>query len=128
MAVWSATGFNMVLFFAAMQAVPTSLYEAAQLHGANDWEKFRWVTLPLIKETIVVALMLMVIGGMKAFEAIWLLTNQSPNSESHVLGTLMVRSLFVEQRIGQAAASGCLLFVIVLAGSLLTNFLGKREH
>ena len=125
MAIWSATGFNMVLFLAAMQSVPTSLYEAAEIHGASDWQKFRYVTFPSILETFTAATILMFIGGMKAFEAIWLLTNQSPTSDSHVVGTLMVRSLFVEQRVGQAAALATLLFLIVLLGSLLTSRLSQ---
>lgn len=121
MAVWAAAGFNMVLFLAAMQAVPESLYEAAELSGANGWQKFWHITLPSIRETVGVATVLMVIGGMKAFEAIWLLTNQAPSSETHVVGTYMVQSLFVEQRIGQAAALAVLLFAVVLVGSALSH-------
>ena len=121
MAVWAAAGFNMVLFLAAMQSVPQNLYEAADVHGATDWQKFRYITLPLIRETLAVAIVLMVIGGMKAFEAIWLLTNQQPTSETHVVGTFMIRSLFVDQKIGQAAALACLLFAVVLVGSLFSS-------
>jgi ABC-type sugar transport system permease subunit len=75
----------------------------------------------MIWQTVVAALLFMLIGGMKAFEAIWLLTNQAPTTENHVVGTLMVRSMFVEQRIGQAAAIACLLFAIVLVCSLLAD-------
>lgn len=127
MAVWSAAGFNMVLFLAAMQAVPQSLYESAELMGAGEWQKFRYITLPLIRDTLAVATVLMIIGGMKAFEAIWLLTNQQPSSQTHVVGTYMIRSLFVEQRIGQAAALASLLFLVVLVGSLLGNRALEQE-
>jgi ABC-type sugar transport system permease subunit/ABC-type glycerol-3-phosphate transport system substrate-binding protein len=127
MGVWGACGFNMVLFLAAMQAVPEDLYEAAELHGANALEKLRYITLPMIWQTVVAALLFMLIGGMKAFEAIWLLTNQSPTSENHVVGTLMVRSMFVEQRIGQAAAIACLLFASVLVCSLLAERMLNSE-
>ena len=128
MAVWAAAGFNMVLFLAAMQSVPPNLYEAADVHGATDWQKFRYITLPLIRETVAVAVVLMVIGGMKAFEAIWLLTNQQPTSETHVVGTYMIQSLFVDQRIGQAAALACLLFAVVLVGSLLSSKLSGGDR
>lgn len=121
MAVWAAAGFHMVLYLAAMQSVPESLYEAAELSGADAWQKFRYITLPLISETLAVSAVLMVIGGMKAFEAIWLLTNQAPSSDTHVVGTFMVQSLFVEQRIGQAAALAVLLFVVVLVGSVVSH-------
>ncbi|MFA5508060.1 MAG: extracellular solute-binding protein [Vulcanimicrobiota bacterium] len=128
MAVWAAAGFNMVLFLAAMQSVPETLYEAAEVHGAGEWEKFRFITLPLIRDTVAVAAVLMVIGGMKAFEAIWLLTNQQPTSETHVVGTFMIRSLFVEQKIGQAAALACLLFAIVLVGSLYASKIAEEKR
>ena len=128
MAVWAAAGFNMVLFLAAMQSVPQNLYEAAEVHGATDWQKFRFITLPLIRETVAVTVVLMAIGGMKAFEAIWLLTNQQPSSEGHVVGTYMVQSLFVDQRIGQAAALACLLFAVVLVGSLFSSKLSGDKR
>ena len=128
MAVWAAAGFNMVLFLAAMQSVPPNLYEAADVHGATDWQKFRYITLPLIRETVAVAVVLMVIGGMKAFEAIWLLTNQQPTSETHVVGTYMIQSLFVDQRVGQAAALACLLFAVVLVGSLFSSKLSGGDR
>ena len=72
-------------------------------------------------------MVLMVIGGMKAFEAIWLLTNQQPTSETHVVGTFMIQSLFVDQRIGQAAALACLLFTVVLVGSLFSSKLSGGD-
>jgi raffinose/stachyose/melibiose transport system permease protein len=127
MGIWGACGFNMVLFLAAMQGVPEDLYEAADLYGANAWQKFRHITLPMIWPTVVAALLFMLIGGMKAFEAIWLLTSQAPTTENHVVGTLMVRSMFVEQRIGQAAAIACLLFATVLVCSLLADRLLTRD-
>lgn len=126
MGIWSAAGFNMVLFLAAMQAVPSSLYEVARVNGATVWQQFRFVTLPLIRETVTVAVILLMIGGMKAFEAIWILTNQAPTSDTHVVGTLMIRSLFVEQRIGEAAALATLLFLVVLTGSLITRKVSVR--
>lgn len=121
MGLWGACGFNMVLFLAAMQGVPDDLYEAADLYGASAVQKFVYITLPMIWQTVVAALLFMLIGGMKAFEAIWLLTSQAPTTENHVVGTLMVRAMFVEQRIGQAAAIACLLFATVLVCSLLAD-------
>lgn len=128
MGLWGACGFNMVLFLAAMQSIPEELYEAAELYGANGWHKFWGITLPLIWPTVVAALLFALIGGMKAFESIWLLTNQSPTSENHVIGTLMVRSMFVEQRMGQAAALACLLFATVLVFSLLADRALTRDE
>ena len=128
MGIWGACGFNMVLFLAAMQGVPEDLYEAASLYGANAWQRFRYITLPMIWPTVVAAFLFMLIGGMKAFEAIWVLTGQSPTTENHVVGTLLVQSMFKEQAIGQAAALACLLFVTVLVGSLLAERVLNRDQ
>ncbi len=127
MGVWGACGFHMVLFLAAMQSVSPHLYEAAELNGANAWEKFRYITLPAIWETLLASVIFMIIAGMKAFEVIWLLTDQSPATDTHVIGTLLVQSMFTEQRIGQAAAVACLLFLIVLVGSLLAARFNRGE-
>jgi len=70
----------------------------------------------------------MVIGGMKAFEVIWLLTNQRPTSETHVIGTLIVDSMFTEFKVGQAAAIAVLLFMLVFFGTASTLRLLRRER
>ncbi|MCA9796564.1 MAG: ABC transporter permease subunit, partial [Candidatus Eremiobacteraeota bacterium] len=127
MGVWGACGFNMVLYLAAMQSVPGELYEAAELDGASDGHKFFQITLPMIWDTLAASLIFMLIAGMKAFEAIWLLTNQSPTTGTHVVGTLMVRSMFTDMRIGEAAAIACLLFAMVFVGSALTARFTESE-
>lgn len=121
MGVWAACGFNMVLFLAAMESVPGDLYEAAALEGADEWQQFWGITLPLIWETVTVALVFSIIGGMKAFETIWLLTNQMPTTQTHVVGTLMVSTMFTEFRMGEATAIAVLLFAMVFVGTLVAR-------
>ena len=75
MSIWGACGFNMILFLAAMESIPQSMYEAAEIDGALAWRQFIGITLPLIWEGLSISVVFMVIGGMKAFEGIWLLTN-----------------------------------------------------
>ena len=69
----------------------------------------------------------MVIGGLKAFENIWLLTSQRPTSNTHVIGTYMVTTMFKEFKVGQATAIAVLLFVLVFFGTMVTIRLMKRE-
>jgi ABC-type sugar transport system permease subunit/ABC-type glycerol-3-phosphate transport system substrate-binding protein len=128
MSVWGACGFNVLLFLAAMERIPGSLYEAAELDGASAWKQFRHITLPLIRDVMSIALVFLVIGGMKAFEAIWLLTNQGPTTEQHVIGTRMVQTMFVEFRVGEATAIAVLLFLMVFLGSATTLRLMHRER
>jgi len=125
--IWMACGFNLVLYLAAMEGVDGQLYEAAELDGAPAWRQFFFITLPLIWEVVVVSAVFLVIAGLNAFEMIWLLTSQDPDSSTHTLGTLMVTSMFKEFDIGRATAIAVLLFVLVLAGSAALMRGLKRE-
>jgi raffinose/stachyose/melibiose transport system permease protein len=125
--IWMACGFNLVLYLAAMEGVDEQLYEAAELDGAPAWRQFFFITLPLIWEVVVVSAVFIVIAGLNAFEMIWLLTSQDPDSSTHTLGTLMVTSMFKEFNIGRATAIAVLLFVLVLAGSAALMRGLKRE-
>ncbi|MCM2274491.1 MAG: extracellular solute-binding protein [Candidatus Didemnitutus sp.] len=115
--VWMACGFNLVLYLAAMEGINPELYEAAELEGASRARQFFSITLPLIWEVVVVSAVFIVIAGLNAFELVWLLTQQDPDTSTHTLGTMMVTSMFKEFQIGRATAIAVLLFVLVLAGS-----------
>jgi len=128
MSVWGACGFYMVLFLAAMQGIPRELYEAAEIDGASALRQFRDITLPLLQEVIAIATVFLVIGGMKAFEVIWLLTNQRPTTATHVIGTKMVYAMFNEFNVGEASAIAVLLFLMVFFGSAVTLRLMRRER
>lgn len=127
MGVWAGSGFNMILFLAAMQGIPADLYEAADLDGASQWRQFWTITLPMIWSAVSVSVVFMIIGGMKAFEVIWLLTNQQPKSGNHVIGTEMVQAMFQEFRIGEATAIAVVLFLMVFVGTAATLKLMNRN-
>lgn len=115
--LWMACGFNLILYLAAMEGIDSQLYEAAELDGAPAWRQFFTITLPLVWEVVVISAVFIVIGGLNAFEMVWLLTSQDPNSSTHTLGTLMVTSMFKEFQIGRATAIAVVLFTLVLAVS-----------
>jgi ABC-type sugar transport system permease subunit len=125
--VWGACGFNMVLYLAAMQTIPESYYEAATLDGATRWRQFWTITLPLIWDVLTISVVFLVIGGMKAFELIWLLTNQRPQTDNHVIATRMVQTMFNEFRVGESTAIAVLLFLMVFVGSAITKRGLRRE-
>lgn len=127
MFVWGACGFHMILYLAAMQNVPVHLYEAATIDGASPWRQFWSVTIPMIWDVLAISMIFMLIAGMKTFEAIWLLTDQYPTTTTHVIGTRMVTSMFIDFNIGEAASLAVLLFVIVLCGVAMTSRLTRRE-
>jgi ABC-type sugar transport system permease subunit/ABC-type glycerol-3-phosphate transport system substrate-binding protein len=127
MSIWGACGFNMILFLAAMESIPQSIYEAADIDGASPWRQFRTITLPLIWEVLSISIVFMVIGGMKAFETIWLMTNQTPTTQVHVIGTRMVQEMFTEFKVGEATAIAVLLFIMVFFGTAATLRAMRRE-
>lgn len=125
--LWMACGFNLVLYLAAMEAIDPQLYEAAELDGASAWRQFFSLTLPMIWEVVVISAVFIVIAGLNAFEMIWLLTSQDPDTSTHTLGTLMVTSMFKEFQVGRATAIAVMLFVLVIAGSAALMRALKRE-
>ncbi len=127
MSVWGACGFFMILFVSAMESIPVTLYEAAELDGAEAWRQFWCITVPMIWDVLAIAIVFMVIGGMKAFEVIWLLTNQRPVTSTHVISTRMVQAMFTEFKVGEAAAIAVLLFLMVFFGTAVTLRLMRRE-
>lgn len=125
--LWMACGFNLILYLAAMESIDPQLYEAAELDGAPAWRQFFTITLPLIWEVLAISAVFLVLSGLNAFEMIWLLTAQDPNSVSHTLGTLMVTAMFKDFQIGRAAAIAVVLFALVFAASATVLRSLKRE-
>ena len=125
--LWMACGFNLVLYLAAMQGVPDEIYEAAELDGASPCQQFFRLTLPMIRGVLAVSAVFLVIGGLNAFELIWLLTAQEPAAGAHTLGTFMVGMLFGDFQAGRAAAVAVVLFVLVFLGSLAILRLNRGE-
>jgi ABC-type sugar transport system permease subunit/ABC-type glycerol-3-phosphate transport system substrate-binding protein len=126
--LWMACGFNLILYLAAMEGIDPQLYEAAELDGAPKWRQFFQITLPLISDVIAISAVFLVIGGLNAFELVWLLTSQDPGAASHTLGTLLVTTLFKDFQVGRATALAAILFVLVAAGSAAVLAFGRREN
>jgi raffinose/stachyose/melibiose transport system permease protein len=114
--VWMACGFNLILYLAAMEGIDPQLYEAAEIDGASAWMQFLTVTLPSIRGVLAVSAAFLVIGGLNAFEMVWLLTSQEPTASVDTLGTLLVTTMFKDFDIGRAAALAVILFSLVLVG------------
>jgi ABC-type sugar transport system permease subunit/ABC-type glycerol-3-phosphate transport system substrate-binding protein len=115
--IWMACGFNLILYLAAMEGIDPQLYEAAEIDGAPAWMQFFTITLPLIRGVIAISVVFLVIGGLNAFEMVWLLTSQDPSASVSTLGTLLVNTMFKDFDIGRASALAVILFCLVLTGS-----------
>lgn len=128
MSVWSATGFYMVLFLAAMENIPVDFYEAARLDGAGAIQQFRRITLPLMWDVLTTGIIFLVVGGLKFFDAIWVMENGRPSPASHTMATRMYSKVFEEYNVGYGTAIAVLLFILVLMATLVSFRLLKRER
>lgn len=123
---WHWWGFLMVLFLAAMQNIPSDLYEAARLDGANRWQEFRDVTLPGIRPTLVFMIMMTSIWSFLTFDYIWILTQGGPAGASEVLSVLVYKNAFQRFEAGYAAAIG--LTMSALVGIVISIFVVLRKR
>ncbi len=128
MTVWTAVGFYMVLFLAAMENIPESLYEAARLDGAGPARLFQNITIPLMWDVLTTGIIFLVVAGLKAFDAIWIMENGRPTSFTHTLSTLMYSKVFEEYDIGRGTAIAVVLFFLVLGTTLIFRRLLQRER
>ncbi|WP_062212782.1 carbohydrate ABC transporter permease [Aureimonas sp. AU12] len=118
-AAWQYTGFMMVLILAGLQAVPKDLYEAAALDGARGVRAFRHITLPAIRNVLLVSVLITTIGGIKVFDLIYATTQGGPADATQVMGTYIYRQAFTLNNMGYANALSVVLLVLaVLLGVL----------
>jgi len=114
-ACWQYTGFMMVLILAGLQGIPKELYEAAALDGARGLTAFRHITLPSIRNVLIVAVLITTIGGFKVFDLIYATTQGGPANATQVLGTYIYLQAFNLGNMGYANAISVVLLAIAVA-------------
>jgi raffinose/stachyose/melibiose transport system permease protein len=122
---WQYTGYMTMLFLIAMQKIPYEYYEAAMIDGASRIRSFFAITLPQIKEMILVGTVITIIGAFKVFDEVYIMTNGGPGRSTEVLGTMLYRAAFRNDEMGYASTIGTVIFVITLTLSLIQMKLGK---
>ena len=120
---WSYIGVAIILFHAAVRQIPAELYEAVRLDGASGLQSLRYITLPMLRPIFMVVTMLSVLEALRAFDLISVMTRGGPGNASQVLGFLMYRSAFNEQRVGYGAA----ISTVMLALSMLFAIVYLRK-
>ena len=117
--VWSRTPFMFLIFLAALQSIPRDYYEAARMDGANPFHEFFFVTLPLLKGALFVAVMFRLVDAINTFELVYVMTRGGPGRATQILSIFGWRTAFQELDFGQAAALGVIMLVICLTGAML---------
>src|SRR5437773_616812 len=112
---WSwSLGASVVLLLSAMGSIPQPLYESARLDGSRRWDEFRFITMPLLKPTLLYLAVLNTIASFQVFSGIYLLTNGGPNNSTTTLAFSIFRSGFIQYQFGYASAQAAIMFIILL--------------
>lgn len=127
--VWQFAPFYMILFKSALVGISEELYEAAEIDGANPWQKFRSITIPLLMPTIVSSSILAIVGSLKAFDIFYIMTGGGPNGATELMGTYMFKQAFVNFNMGYASAIAFLMFFIALVVTIIIQVIeGRRKR
>lgn len=126
--IWVGIPFNMSLLLAGLQGISGSLYEAARVDGANALNRFRYVTLPLMRSTSLTVLVLGFIYTLNVFDLIFIMTSGGPANATEPMSMYAYRVAFSQFDLGQGSAVATLMFLLLLAGSVLYLYLIRREE
>jgi ABC-type sugar transport system permease subunit len=124
--IWRATPYYMVIFLAGLQAIPNEYYEAARIDGADAWTEFRHITLPLLKPTTLLVMVMSVIVAMKVFAVPLIMTGGGPADSTRVLPLFIYQTAFEFFKMGRAAAMSVFLFAAVMVFTLFQIRLFSR--
>ncbi len=125
--IWMDLGYNLVIFIAALQSIPESIKDAAKIDGANWWNMFWRVTVPLLLPTILLTSVLTMISSFQVFDIIQVMTEGGPNEQTRVLVLDIYNNAFRFQRMGWSSAVSVVLFLMVFSISLIQTRLLRTE-
>ena len=125
--LWADMGFNIVIFMAGIDSIPKMFYEAADLDGANQWQKFKSITLPLLSRTSLFITIMTCLSYFQMFPQFQILTNGEPQNETRVLALDIYDHAFTYMNMGYASAIATVLFLIILIITIIQLWLGKSK-
>lgn len=125
--IWKEIGFNVIFFLAGLASVPPDLKEAATIDGANAWQRFRFVVLPILSPTIFFVVVVSIINSFQSFGQIHILTGGGPAGATNVLVYSLYRDAFVNFRSGFASAQAVVLFLILMSVTAVQFYVAKKR-
>lgn len=120
--IWQFIGLYFIIFLAALQTLPNEVLEAAEIDGAKGWQRIFYITIPLVKDTILASIVLCISGSLKTFALIYVMTNGGPAHATEVMAIHMYDNSFNAMRFGYGSAVS---IFIVLFGIVLVTFIRK---
>ena len=125
--VWQRIGYNIIIILAGLQGIPHSLYEAAEIDGANGIQKFRFITIPSLSNTMFFLTMISFISSFQVFTPVQVMTQGGPGNSSSVLVYYIYRTAFMNNNIGYASAMSWILFFLVFIFSALRLIFARAK-
>lgn len=119
MSIWKTVGWNMVVFLAGLQGIPDSFYDAAEIDGAGRWATFRYITLPLLRPTTLLAVVMSLIASSQVFDQIYVMTGGGPGYSTMTLVQQVYNAAFQNYEMGYASAVSVILLLLVVSLSFL---------
>ncbi|PFW59832.1 ABC transporter [Bacillus cereus] len=126
MTVWKLVGWTMIFYIGALEKVPDSLYEAASIDGANAWQKFRYVTLPMVSSTTFFLVVVNTISSVQAYDQIKILTHGGPSGSTRTLLYLFFQQGFEQFDMGSATAIAFIILIITILLSVINKIIGDK--
>lgn len=124
--VWQNFGFSFLLFVGGLASIPRDVYEASSLDGIEGWARFRWITLPLLSPTVLVASVMAVINALQIFDQPYVLTRGGPGDSTRTAVMVIFESAFQQLQFGRAAAIGVVLTLLIMAVTAVQFRLSRR--
>lgn len=125
--IWAGIGYYMVIILAGLTTIPEDVYEAAAIDGATGVHKFFKITVPMLRSTLSMCILMDIIGSVKVFDLVFAMTGGGPNGLTNLPTTLMYNEAFKYSHYGMGSAIGIIIMVICLTGTLLSNYITGRK-
>ncbi|MEY8351772.1 sugar ABC transporter permease [Lachnospiraceae bacterium 54-53] len=126
--LWSAVGWHACIYLAQLQSIPTEYYEAANTDGATSWQKFRYITFPMLASAMTVSVMLLLLNSMKLYDLPFALTSGGPGNSTTMISQIIIKTGFVEKSYGKATAMSAIFFLFIAIVSVIQLKLMKKRE
>ena len=126
--MWQFVGYHMVIQLAGMKNISANYFEAARIDGANHWQQFRYITLPLLRPILKIDAVLIITGSLKYYDLVSVMTNGGPNHATELMSTYMFYEGFRLLKYGYSAAIGVILLLLCICAVILSNLVFRNNN
>lgn len=126
--IWAGVGYYMVILLAGLTTISTDVYEAAAIDGATPVKRFFYITVPLLKPIIKMCILMDIIGSVKVFDLVFVMTEGGPNGLTNLPTTLVYQEAFKYDHYGVGSAIGIIILLICLAGTILSEVVTSKKE